>query len=183
MLVAALGEFAQHGIAGARVDRIAKAAKTSKERVYTYFRSKEELYAAVAADQLREVMDSTELDPADLPGYVGEVFDFYAQHPDMLRLVGWSRLEPNEALVGLGEAGASSLRFKLDAIAQGQRDGVLDDAFAPLDVLHLLIHLSMGWFLAIELHALDDGADALTRRRAAAVLAAERLFPAVKPAR
>ena len=94
------------------MDRIAKAAKTSKERVYTYFRSKEELYAAVAADQLQEVMDSTELDPADLPGYVGELFDFYAEHPDMLRLVGWSRLEPNEALVGLGEAGAASLRHQ-----------------------------------------------------------------------
>ena len=69
------------------------------------------------------------------------------------------------------------------AIAQGQRDGVLDDAFPPLDVLHLLIHQSMGWFMAIEMHGLDDGPDVLGRRRAAAVLAAERLFPAVKPSR
>ena len=183
VLAAALGEFARHGIAGARVDRIAKTAKTSKERVYTYFRSKEELYAAVAADQLQAVMDSTVLDPADLPGYVGELFDFYAEHPDMLRLVGWSRLEPNEALVGLGEAGAASLRTKLDAIEQGQRAGVLDDAFEPVDVLMLLVHLSMGWFMAIEMHGLDDDGDVLARRRAAAVLAAERLFPAVKPSR
>ena len=41
-----------------------RAAKTSKERVYAYFRSKEELYAAVAADQLREVMDSAALPSA-----------------------------------------------------------------------------------------------------------------------
>lgn len=162
------------------MDRIARAAKTSKERVYAYFRSKEELYAAVSADQLREVMDSATLNPADLPGYVGELFDFYAEHPEMLRLVGWSRLEPNEALVGLGEAGAASMRAKLAAIEQGQRDGVLDDAFEPIDVLALLIHLSMGWLMAIELHALEDGdaVDMLARRRAAAVLATERLFPA-----
>ena len=179
VLAAALDEFAQHGIAGARVDRIARAAKTSKERVYAYFRSKEELYAAVSADQLRQIMDSTVLDPADLPGYVGELFDFYLEHPELLRLAGWSRLEPNEALVGLGDVGLASLRTKLDAIQRGQAEGVLDDAFDPIDVLMLLVHLSMGWHAAIEFHALEDvtDPDVLARRRAAAVLAAERLFP------
>jgi AcrR family transcriptional regulator len=179
VLAAALEEFAHHGVAGARVDRIARAAKTSKERVYAYFRSKEELYAAVAADQLREIMDRTELDPADLPGYVGELFDFYAEHPELLRLASWSRLEPNEALIGLGKAGFASLRTKLDAIERGQAEGVLDAAFEPVDVLLLLVHLSMGWFTAVEFHALVDADDPQVhaRRRAAAVLAAERLFP------
>src|SRR3982750_3299024 len=101
VMAAALDEFARHGVAGARVDRIARAAKTSKERVYAYFRSKEDLYAAVAADQLQ--------------GSVGELFAFSAEPPDMLRLVGGSRLEPNEQLVGLGEPGTTSLRAKLDA--------------------------------------------------------------------
>jgi AcrR family transcriptional regulator len=179
VLAAALAEFAAHGVAGARVDRIAKAAKTSKERVYAYFRSKEELYVAVAADQLRQVMDSTELDPADLPGYVGELFDFYVAHPEMLRLVGWGRLEPNAALAGMGAAGQASLQAKLAAIARGQADGVLDDAFEPVDVLLLLVHLSMGWPMAVEFHLLEDVADpdVIARRRAAAVLAARRLFP------
>jgi AcrR family transcriptional regulator len=177
VLAAALEEFARYGIAGARVDRIARVAKTSKERVYTYFRSKEELYAAVAAEQLQQVMDSATLDPADLPGYVGELFDFYAGHRDMLRLVGWSRLDPDEALVGLGAPGAASLRAKLDAIEQGQRDGLLDAAFAPIDVLLFLVNLSMGWLMAVEMHALDADPGVLERRRAAAVLAAERLFP------
>jgi AcrR family transcriptional regulator len=180
VLAAALSEFAEHGVAGARVDRIAKAAKTSKERVYAYFRSKDELYVEVAADQLRQVMDSTTLDPADLPGYVGEVFDFYIAHPEMLRLVGWGRLEPNEALAGMGSAGQAALRTKLAAIADGQAAGVLDDAFEPIDVLLLLVHLSMGWSMAVEFHQLEDAndADVIARRRAAAVLATRRLFPA-----
>lgn len=179
VLAAALDEFAQHGVAGARIDRIAKAAKTSKERVYAYFRSKEELYAAVAADQLQQVMDSTVLDPADLPGYVGELFDFYVEHPEMLRMAGWGRLEPSESTVGFGEAGQASLRTKLDAIERGQAAGQLDDAFEPVDVLMLLVHLSMGWLMAVEFHTFDDPSDpaVLARRRAAAVLAAERLFP------
>lgn len=179
VLASALAEFAEHGVAGARVDRIARAAKTSKERVYAYFRSKEELYVAVTADQLRQVMDSTTLDPSDLPGYVGELFDFYLAHPEMLRLVGWGRLEPNEALAGMGAAGQASLQTKLAAIAQAQADGILDDAFAPLDVLLLLVHLSMGWLMAVEFHDIEDAADpaVIARRRAAAVRAAERLFP------
>ncbi|MET7403936.1 helix-turn-helix domain-containing protein, partial [Dactylosporangium sp. NPDC005572] len=48
IIAAAVTEFAQHGIAGARVERIARAARTSKERVYAYFRSKEALYRFVA---------------------------------------------------------------------------------------------------------------------------------------
>jgi AcrR family transcriptional regulator len=179
VLAAALSEFAEHGVAGARVDRIARTAKTSKERVYAYFRSKEELYVAVAADQLQQVMDRTSLDPADLPGYVGELFDFYIAHPEMLRLVGWGRLEPNETLAGMGAAGQASLRAKLATIAQGQADGILDDAFEPIDVLLLLVHLSMGWSMAVEFHQLEEAADpdVIARRRAAAVLAAQRLFP------
>jgi AcrR family transcriptional regulator len=179
VLAAALSEFAEHGVAGARVDRIAKAAKTSKERVYAYFRSKEELYAAVAADQIQDVMDSTTLDPANLPGYVGELFDFYVAHPEMLRLVGWGRLEPSETMACMGSAGQVSLQVKLAAIAEGQAAGVLEDAFEPIDVLLLLVHLSMGWSMAAEFHHLEDAADpdVIARRRAAAVLAAERLFP------
>lgn len=179
VLAAALGEFARHGVAGARVDRIAKAAKTSKERVYAYFRSKEELYVAVAADQLQQVMDSTTLDPSDLPGYVGELFDFYVAHPEMLRLVGWGRLDVGDAPSGMGAAGTRALETKLAAIAQGQADGVLDDAFDPIDVLLLLVHLSMGWSMAVEFHVLEDASspDVIARRRAAAVLAARRLFP------
>jgi AcrR family transcriptional regulator len=174
VLAAALTEFAQHGVAGARVDRIARSAKTSKERVYAYFRSKEQLYAEVAAGQLAQIMEGTELDPADLPGYVGELFDFYVEHPELLRLASWSRLETDESLVGLGAAGNAALRVKLEAIERGQREGVLDDAFAPVDVLLLLTNLSMGWLSAVELHPLVP--DDLARRRAAAVLAAERLF-------
>src|SRR5215213_1186951 len=87
VLAAAFIEFAVHGIAGARIDRIAKAAKTSKERVYVYFRSKDEIYAAVIAEQIRVFLDAVTLDPHDIPRYVGELFDFNAAHPELMRLI------------------------------------------------------------------------------------------------
>lgn len=46
ILEAALGEFAAHGLAGARTERIAGAAGVNKALLYYYFESKEKLYAA-----------------------------------------------------------------------------------------------------------------------------------------
>lgn len=47
ILAAALAEFAGHGLAGARMEAIASAARVNKALLYYYFRSKDELYAAV----------------------------------------------------------------------------------------------------------------------------------------
>jgi AcrR family transcriptional regulator len=47
ILAAALAEFAGHGLAGARMDAIAAAARVNKALLYYYFRSKDELHAAV----------------------------------------------------------------------------------------------------------------------------------------
>jgi TetR/AcrR family transcriptional regulator len=46
ILDAALSEFAAHGLAGARTDRIANAAGVNKALLYYYFESKENLYIA-----------------------------------------------------------------------------------------------------------------------------------------
>src|SRR4051794_40847677 len=50
ILKAALAEFAQHGVAGARIDAIASAAGLNKALLYYYFGNKDGLYTAVLAD-------------------------------------------------------------------------------------------------------------------------------------
>ncbi|WSS45606.1 TetR/AcrR family transcriptional regulator [Streptomyces sp. NBC_01187] len=67
MPATAKAEFSQHGIAGARIDRIAKAARTSKERVYAYFSSKVALYRFVSAQELAAVAEPTRMDPTTCP--------------------------------------------------------------------------------------------------------------------
>jgi AcrR family transcriptional regulator len=47
ILLAARDEFAQHGLGGARVDRIAERADVNKRLIYYYFKSKDELFLAV----------------------------------------------------------------------------------------------------------------------------------------
>ncbi len=47
ILEAAFRDFAEHGMAGARVDRIATSAACNKNLIYVYFGSKEALFATV----------------------------------------------------------------------------------------------------------------------------------------
>ena len=47
ILAVATSEFAAKGLAGARIDEIAAATRTSKRMIYYYFGSKEGLYVAV----------------------------------------------------------------------------------------------------------------------------------------
>ena len=50
VMAAALNEFALHGYAGARVDRIAAKAKINKAMIYYHFKSKEKLYERIIKD-------------------------------------------------------------------------------------------------------------------------------------
>jgi TetR/AcrR family transcriptional regulator len=85
ILQAAAQEFAENGIAGARTDAIANAAKVNKALLYYYFQDKETLYSAVLDDafsglktQVFRVLDSG-LGPREkLLAYVGAYFDFVA---------------------------------------------------------------------------------------------------------
>jgi len=52
ILAAARGEFARHGLAGARTDAIASAAGVNHALLYYYFKSKERIYQAVLEDHL-----------------------------------------------------------------------------------------------------------------------------------
>ncbi|BAJ29962.1 MULTISPECIES: TetR family transcriptional regulator [Kitasatospora] len=104
LLSAAREEFAAHGIAGARVDRIAELAGVNKERIYGYFGSKQKLFDQVVAAALDELAEAVPLRPGDDPGdYVGRVYDFHRANPVLLRLSLWEALHyrddalPNEA--------------------------------------------------------------------------------------
>jgi TetR/AcrR family transcriptional regulator len=94
ILKAAVREFAQEGVAGARTDEIARAAGVNKALLYYYFKDKEALYGAVldfTFTGLRErvfpILDS-DLDPGEkIVRYVSAYFDYLAKSPSLPRLV------------------------------------------------------------------------------------------------
>ena len=164
LLAAAIGEFAAHGIAGARVDRIAEAARANKQLIYAYFGSKDGLFDAALTHSCTGLMENVPFDPEDIPGYVGRLFDYAVAHPEVYRLVAWAGLERPDAIA---EFEAQSYGAKLAAIAEAQRDGRLDDAIAPADLLALTMGLAASWFSASEAIRRFDSRDPGSPRRLA----------------
>jgi AcrR family transcriptional regulator len=180
IVIAAMEEFARHGIAGARVDRIAMHARTSKERVYAYFRGKEVLYAQTAAQKLGVIAQATQMDAGDLPGYAARLFDYFVAHPEHHRLITWGRLELADSPAAADDPTRASIAHKLDQIRQAQRDAKIDPAWDPVDVLALVNQIATTWAAQPEfgLVAADLAADpSISARRAAVVAAVECVFP------
>ncbi|ROO88128.1 TetR family transcriptional regulator [Actinocorallia herbida] len=178
---AARAEFARYGIAGARIDRIAKTARTSKERVYAYFRSKEALYAHVASIELAAVADAVHLDPADLPSYAAQMFDYFTAHPDQHRFIAWGRLELAAEPSG-DDPGPyqTAIVGKLERIRRAQQDGLLDPTWDPVDIMALVSQIAHTWsdqtaLAAVAHRAAADPAPAA--RRTAVVRAVTAIFP------
>lgn len=87
-------EFGDKGLAGARIDEIAAATKTSKRMIYYYFGSKEGLYLAVLEESYRRVRDIEaelhlqDLEPQEaLRRLVAFTFDHHLNHENYIRLV------------------------------------------------------------------------------------------------
>ena len=94
ILKAAVGEFAEHGIAGARTDAIARAAHVNKALLYYYFKDKDALYEAVLDHVFSGLRARvTPVLESDLPprqkmlGYLGAYFDYIAANPRFPRVV------------------------------------------------------------------------------------------------
>ena len=94
---AATEEFAQHGIAGARVERIVAAARTNKAQLYDYFGNKDGLFDAIFGASLERIVDVVPIDSSDLPDWAVRLYDEYLEHPSLIRLATWARLERRPA--------------------------------------------------------------------------------------
>src|ERR1700693_1876365 len=129
ILAAATEESAEHGIAGARVDRIAAAAHSNKAILYAYFGNKEQLFEAVFALMVTAATDAVPFDARDLPAYAVAMFERYRTDPQVARLSGWYRLEHRRP--GPDDAVSAAQRGMLAAIAKAQRDKVISDRLKP----------------------------------------------------
>ncbi len=144
LLDAATAEFAAHGIAGARVDRIAAAAGVNKAQMYSYYGSKDGLFDAVFQDNNDAILDRVPFTARDLPGYAARLYDAYIKDSTTVRLATWNRLERIPA--GNLLAGEERhLSRKYGAIAEAQQAGKLDPLINPADIYSLVIALSLTW--------------------------------------
>lgn len=141
LLDAAFTEFAKHGLAGARVDRIGSMANANKRLIYVYFTNKEQLFDLVVSQCIAQISQAVPFTSEDLPAYAGALFDHLLAHPEHLRLVVWAQLERPI----IREKELESYRTKLDAIERTRKHKTM---LEPVDVLALLLGLVTAWFSA-----------------------------------
>jgi AcrR family transcriptional regulator len=177
ILAAAKKEFAERGLAGARINRIAAEANASKERLYAYFPSKEGLFAAVIERLVVDISGDTAAASGDMPGYVGLLFDNYVRNPANARLHDWL----NFGAADVPEDSPQVLAFKghLDGIRAAQEAGTIDSRWDPAQLLIMLIEITKSMAYpkdtARQLLKGNRHANSRAARRAAAVEAARRL--------
>ncbi|WP_196062549.1 MULTISPECIES: TetR family transcriptional regulator [unclassified Serratia (in: enterobacteria)] len=183
ILQAAMAEFAQFGPNGTTHERIAKQAGVNKERVYNYFGDKPALFAAVLRNELAKVALAVPVQSfavEDIGDYAGRAYDYHLENPELSRLMRW------EGLAYDGEVPDEELRreyyrYKVQAVTDGQHQGVVTQAL-DADHLAFLILALAGWWSAVPQVARmltgPDSAEEHARRRASVVEAARRLATA-----
>lgn len=152
LLRAARDEFAQHGFAGARVDRIVRKASSNPRMIYHYFGSKQGLYIAVLEDALGSLraqelrLDVEHLDPVE--GLV-QLFDFMTDHfeanQSLVRLLTNENLQKARFMqksATIREMSWPVLSMIARLIERGTENGELIDGLDPLRVYVMMVALS-----------------------------------------
>jgi AcrR family transcriptional regulator len=161
LLTAAADEFAEHGLAGARIDRIAERAGANKRLLYVYFGNKEQLFDAVVGQQVNDLNDAVPMNAQNLAAYAGAVFDHLLENPRVARLVAWRDFE--RAFPTKAEEAAYAT--KLAAIRAAQRAGQLYDGVSAIDLLAITQGLITSWLGATVGLKAAAGKDPMSPRR------------------
>jgi AcrR family transcriptional regulator len=165
---AAIEEFAAHGNAGARVDRIAEKARANKESIYRYFGTKDELLRRVLDRFLDDRGEQLLPRSQEIDAYAAGLFRYFAAHPEFLRLSLWEGLElsaqPDQPATEHRQRHYSE---KLASIAEQQQAGSIDPELDPRHLLVVILGIANYWHVLPQLVRVIFGAepDAATLER------------------
>jgi TetR/AcrR family transcriptional regulator len=176
ILQAAVQEFAQEGMAGARTDAIGSAARVNKALLYYYFHDKEALYGAALdyvfgqlSERMTGVLDR-DLPPTDkIRAYLAAHFDFIAGHPQYRSLVQREMMRGHGSphLPRIGKRYFQPLFLRLTELI---RAGIASGDFRPVDPVHFIpsmIALVVFYFTSAPVMKAVAGFDPLSPERVA----------------
>jgi TetR/AcrR family transcriptional regulator len=177
ILQAAVREFARQGMAGARTDAIADAARVNKALLYYYFKDKEKLYGAAldyAFGELREHMVAVldrDLAPREkILAYVGAYFDFIASHDCNRNLIQMEMLRSGQGSPHLQRIAKHYFRPLYVRLSQVIRAGIAGEEFRPVNPMQFvpsMVALVVFYFISAPLMKTVTGFDPLTPHRLA----------------
>jgi AcrR family transcriptional regulator len=144
ILAAAQQEFAEKGLAGARIDEIADATHTSKRMIYYYFGSKEGLYLKVleaAYEEMRSQESELHLDNLEplmaLRRLVEYTFDHHWNNQSYIRLVMAENMNRGQYLAqspAIQDLNVPAISAIQDLYERGVVSGVFRPGLDALDI-------------------------------------------------
>jgi len=160
ILEAATREFSEHGLGGARMDRIAERAQVNKRLIYYYFGNKESLFLAVleqAYVQIREA--ETRLQLTDLPPIEAVrqltrfTWNYFVEHPEFMALLNVENLQGAQHLrrsSRVQQTNFSLIQILEQVLARGQAQGIFR---AGVDAMQLYISIAGISYFYLSNHA------------------------------
>jgi len=158
ILKAAVGEFAEHGIAGARTDAIARAAHVNKALLYYYFKDKDALYEAVLdhvfgglRDRVMPVLDGKLPPRQKMLEYLGTYFDYIAANPRFPRVVQAEWMRSGAGNVRMQRVAKEYFRPIFGKLVEVLKEGIAAGEFRavnPMDFLPSVAAVIVFYFAA-----------------------------------
>jgi AcrR family transcriptional regulator len=142
ILVAALKEFSRDGLAGARVDVVARKAGVNKRMLYHYFTDKHGLFREVLRLRMSERhrwLAAAPEDPAEMAPYW---YDRMWRDVDWIRLLEWEALEVAEDDIIAKEQRQEVLQGALKKIREGQKNGFIAKEYDAAQILLSIMALT-----------------------------------------
>jgi len=163
ILGAAMDEFAERGLGGARIDSIAERAGVNKRLIYYYFGAKDELFLAVLEQTYRDIREAERAlhleltDPVEaVRRLVAFTWNHYLAHPEFLTLLNSENLHRARHLKKskrIREMNSPLIQTLADVLERGRSKGVFRGGVDPV---HLYISIAaLAYFYLSNNHTLS----------------------------
>lgn len=136
ILEAAAEEFAAHGLAGARVDAIARRAGVNKQLLYHHFGGKEALFREILRDLVEGHREAFSVAPADPMHRMPLMFEEASKDLDWVRLLQWEALTDDPEGVVAEDDRREAIARWVEEIRKSQREGRVPEELDP-DLLYV----------------------------------------------
>ncbi len=152
ILAAARDEFAEYGLGGARMDRIAERAALNKRLIYYYFNDKEKLFEAVLEQAYRHIRQEEaqlkllDLAPADAVRRLVEfTWNYYLAHPEFITLLNSANLHKARHLQEserVRQMNSPLIDMLGEILERGRKDGSFRGGIDPVQLYVSIAALS-----------------------------------------
>ena len=162
ILRAARTLFVAKGFAGTSMGQIAKLAGVNHSLLFHHFGNKAQLWIAVKqsiahdSQQRSKVLPSTDLTlEAFIARLIHNSFQFYRDHPDIVRMINWQRLESNDS-DNIGVTRSEESQAWLQAIQHYQNNGEICSKLKSEYILTLILAITSSAALDPNIFIADE---------------------------